>query len=164
MNVSSSTLQAHTPTTLENENRRYKGSGGISQENYHCGFLPAFLDTSTGSIHLSRFADGRMALIHLLDGLPEQLVLQRGAFDRVIAVKSSVTAGFFRDGRFYTREQAAQAMPTEQGIGVAMYESDDSNIDTLLMEGDVCGDYDIPESPDQWSLEDFEDILPAVYD
>jgi hypothetical protein len=44
-----------------------------------------------------------------------------------------------------------------------MYESDDSNIDTLSMEGDICGDYDIPEPLDQGSLEELEDLLSAVY-
>jgi hypothetical protein len=82
MNISSPTMQAQTPprcapnsTFLEDENRRYQGTGGISQENHPYGFLPAFLDASTGSVYLSRFPDGRRALIHLLDSLPEKLVL-----------------------------------------------------------------------------------------
>lgn len=103
-------LQAHTPGSLGNENQHYQGTGGISQENRRYRFLPAFLDTSTGSVYPSRFRDGRWAPIHLFDGLPEKLVLQRAASGEVIAVKTSVTSGFLRDGRFYTREQAARAM------------------------------------------------------
>ncbi len=110
MNTSRSALQALTRKTLEDENRRYTGRGGISEETRGLGFLPAYLDSATGNIHLSRFADGRRAPIHLLEGLPEQLVLRREASGKVVAVKDSVSAGFVREGRIYTREQAAMAM------------------------------------------------------
>ncbi len=107
-------LQAYTPARLESENQCYKGSGGISQENHRHRFLPAFLDTATGRVYLSRHPDGRRAPIHLLDGLPERLILQRTASGKVIAVKSSVTSGFLRDRRFYTREQAARAISRQR--------------------------------------------------
>ncbi len=110
MNRNRSALQALTRKTLEDENRRYTGRGGISEENRGLGFLPAYRDSATGNIHLSRFADGRRAPIHLLDGLPEQLALRREASGKVIALKGSVSAGFVREDRFYTREQAARAM------------------------------------------------------
>jgi len=84
------------------QNRRFRGSGGRSQENRGQGFRPAFLDTLDGSIHLSRFADGRIAPMHLLNGLPGELIRQHSESGRVIA-------GFERDGRFYTRAQAAAA-------------------------------------------------------
>lgn len=61
MNTSRSAPQALTRKTLEDENRRYTGRGGISEENRGLGFLPAYLDSATGNIHLSRFADGRRA-------------------------------------------------------------------------------------------------------
>ncbi len=110
MNTSRSALPALTRKTLEDENRRYQGCGGISEETRGLGFLPAYLDSATGSIHLSRFADGRRAPIHLLDGLREKLVLRREVSGKVVALKGSVSAGFVREGRFHTREQAAQAM------------------------------------------------------
>jgi hypothetical protein len=47
--------------------------------------------------------------MHLLDGLPDEWVVERDAAGRVRAIKDSVIAGFVRDGRFYTREQAAAA-------------------------------------------------------
>ncbi len=110
-------LRSLTRKALEDENRRYTGRGGISEENRGLGFLPAYRDSATGSIHLSRFADGRRAPIHLLDGLPEKLVLRREASGKVIALKGSVSAGFVREGRFYTREQAAMAMMREPRDG-----------------------------------------------
>ena len=117
MNASCLALQALTRKTLAEENRHYTGRGGISEENRGLGFLPAYRDSATGNIHLSRFADGRRAPIHLLDGLPEQLALRRDASGKVIALKGSVSAGFVREGRFYTREQAAMAMMREARDG-----------------------------------------------
>lgn len=99
-----------TGETLEVENRAYHGSGGTSQENGCFCFYPAFFDVDTGAVYLSRFADGRVAPMHLLDGLPQEVVTQRTAEGKVKAVKSSVAAGFVRSGRFYTREQAANAI------------------------------------------------------
>ncbi len=79
MNKSRSALPALTRKTLEDENRRYTGRGGVSAENRGLGFLPAYRDSATGNIHLSRFADGRRAPIHLLEGLSKQLALRRAA-------------------------------------------------------------------------------------
>jgi hypothetical protein len=104
------TARLMTPGRIKAQNRRYEGTGGVSQENRGSGFLPAFADTVTGATYPSRFADGRPAPIHLLDGLPAELVVARSANGRVTAVKDSVVAGFLRAGRFYTRAQAAEAM------------------------------------------------------
>jgi len=94
------------------ENACKQGTGGRSQENAHAGFLPAFRDRATGMIYRSRFRDGRVAPFHLLDGLPDQLVVKRSRQGRVLAVKSSVISGFLRANLFYTREQAmAATMP-----------------------------------------------------
>lgn len=98
--------------TLKAESAVFKDTGGVSANNGGCGFRPAFLDTDTHRVYLSRFGDGRPAPMHLLDGLPEDVVVARGASGRVAEVKSSVVAGFVRDGRFYTREQAARAVAT----------------------------------------------------
>ena len=97
-----------TRRDLRRENHSYRGTGGLSQKNGCCGFSPAFLDTETGIIYHSCFADGRPAPLHLLDGLPEELILTRVPDGRVTAVKGSIIAGFVQSGRFYTREEAAQ--------------------------------------------------------
>ncbi len=100
---------AVTRKTLMSENVRFADTGGISQHNRTHGFRPAFRDAQTGTIFLSRFADGRSAPLHLIDGLPGELVTGRSASGAVTAIKPTVVAGFVRDGRFYTREQAARA-------------------------------------------------------
>jgi hypothetical protein len=99
-----------TPLTSEGLKRdaaRYKGTPGISQNAATIGFLPAFRDEETGETHLSTFADGSLATIHLLEGLPDGWVLERDRAGRVLAIKDSVVPGFVRDGRFLTREELA---------------------------------------------------------
>jgi hypothetical protein len=97
-------------TVLGRQNREFRGTGGRSQENRGAGFQPAFFDTETRMVYPSQFRDGRRAPVHLLDGLPEQLVVARDALGRVSTVKDSIIAGFAREGRFYTREEAARCM------------------------------------------------------
>ena len=98
-----------TPQSLQDQNRQFTGTAGVSQGNQRTGLVPAFMDNDTGCIYLSHFANGSPAPIHLLDGLPDHLILRRSAGGRVLAVKETVEAGFVRDGRFYTRIQAATA-------------------------------------------------------
>lgn len=90
--------------------RQLPGAGGFSQGNRRAGFSPAFLDTATGRIYASCFADGRPAPMHFLEGLPEELVRARDALGRVCSLKESVVAGFVRGPDFFTREQAALAI------------------------------------------------------
>ena len=94
-------------TVLEEENSRYLGSGARSQENAGHGFRPAFMDRETGAVYASRFADGRPAPFHLLDGLPDEVVLARGPYGGVLSVKPSVLSGFVLQQRFFTRDEAA---------------------------------------------------------
>ena len=99
-------MNAMTQQRLDQENIRYHGAGGVSQ-NCSCGFWPAFMDTETRAVHLSRFTDGRLAPFHILDGLPDELVLSRNPGGRAAIVKASVVSGFIRDGLFYSRDEAA---------------------------------------------------------
>jgi hypothetical protein len=98
-----------TITVLKQENDRFAGTGGRSEENRELGFRPAFLDFSTCTIYLSRYRDGRIAPFHLLDGLPDEVVLVRSNCGRVVATKPSLISGFERNGYFYTRGAAARA-------------------------------------------------------
>lgn len=102
--------QAMTNQVLRLETSKFMGTGGISAQNRSEGFRPAFLDTDTEAVYLSRFGDGQPSPIHVLDGLPDELVLERSAAGRVKAVKPSVVSGFVRAGRFYSRDEAAQAV------------------------------------------------------
>jgi hypothetical protein len=110
--ISNATLPAGRPARLlslarlRTQNRRYRGSGGVSAENRGAGFRPAFLDRGTGVVYHSQFPDGSPAPVHLLDGLPPELVVQRTAAGRVTTVRDSVVAGFVTDGRFLTRDEA----------------------------------------------------------
>ena len=73
------------------------------------GFRPAFYDCATCSLHPSRHADGRAAQSHVLDGLPDAVVVVRSDCGRVIAVRASLIAGFERKGFFYTEAAARRA-------------------------------------------------------
>lgn len=107
---------------LRQENIDNLGNGGRSQENSSLGFEPAFYDFATQQIYPSRFADGRLAPFHVLDGLPDEVIVDRIASGRVTAVKATIISGFVRNGFFYTRSAAARAarewrrMPSRAGL------------------------------------------------
>ena len=96
-----------TKGLLALETTNYRGTGGVSENNRGLAFQPAFVDRETGTVHLSRFPDGRLAPCHLLDGLPAEVVLARNEQGRVMRVKASVVSGFVHEARFYTRQEAA---------------------------------------------------------
>jgi hypothetical protein len=102
--------QAMTSQVLRVETAHFLGTGGESAGSRSDGFRPAFLDSDTSIVYLSRYSDGYPAPFHLLDGLPDELVLQRNESGRVEAVKPTLVSGFVRAGRFYSREEAAQAV------------------------------------------------------
>lgn len=91
------------------ENAIHAGTGGCSQENGGLGFRAAFLDVATMTIYRSAFSDGRPAPMHLLDGLPDEVVVARAPSGRVVAAKATLVSGFERNGYFYTRAAAARA-------------------------------------------------------
>jgi hypothetical protein len=65
------------------------------------------MDTQTRRVYPSLFADGRPAPFHMIDGLPDEVVMVRDTSGRVTSVKPSVVSGFLCMGRFFTREEAA---------------------------------------------------------
>ena len=73
------------------------------------GFRPAYLDYATCTLHPSRHADGSPAEVHVLDGLPDEMVVVRSDCGRVIAVKATLMVGFERGGYFYTQRSAWRA-------------------------------------------------------
>jgi hypothetical protein len=109
-------MGAMTELKLQQENACYRGTGGVSRHSRGEGFRPAFMDAGTRAVYPSRFADGRMAPFHTLEGLPEELVLGRNAGGRVAVVKPSVISGFVRAGLFYTRDEAAGLVRTDRSI------------------------------------------------
>ena len=95
---------------LKRETERFSGTGGVSAEACEEGFIPAFQDTDTGKVYRACFADGRPAPMHVLDGLPDKLVRSRDGAGHVREVDGCVVSGFYRNHRFYTREEAAAAV------------------------------------------------------
>jgi hypothetical protein len=95
---------------LASENDAHRGTGGRSDGNRDFGFRPAFFDYASQRLYFSRFADGRLAPLHLAEGLPEEVVVDRAPDGRVLSVRASLVAGFERNGLFYTRKAAARAV------------------------------------------------------
>ena len=95
--------------TIYKQNLAFAGTNGVSENNRRQRFLPAFRDEETGRVELARFANGKVAPAHLIVGLPSEWATARGKDGSILAVKSSITAGFVRDAEFFTREQAAAA-------------------------------------------------------
>ena len=95
---------------LEHENRAYRATGGVSQNNRCFGFRPAFRDLDTGTVYPSLSASGSPCPFHCLDGLPSEVVTERGTGGQVTCVKPSLEAGFELEGEFYTRAQAADVV------------------------------------------------------
>ena len=89
--------QAATNKRLELENYQYENTGGVSENNRCKGFVPAFLDTNTGKIYRSCFANGLPAPIHILAGIPASIL-------------GTIISGFLLNKIFYTREQAASSL------------------------------------------------------
>lgn len=102
-----------TLVELAEQSKAYRGTGGVSAENMMYGFQPAFLDRDSRDIHLSCDAAGVPVQFHSFEGIPAAWVVERDVHGRPCAVKSSVVAGFVRDGYFFTREQAAQLVQWE---------------------------------------------------
>jgi hypothetical protein len=98
---------------LRRENRAFRGTSGIGQENRQMGFRPAFYDAAANCVYPSCYADGRPAPCYLLNGLPDEVIIKRDPNGRVETVKSNLVAGFIRDGLFYSREQATQLMANQ---------------------------------------------------
>jgi hypothetical protein len=105
--------QLFTEARLKRENLAFVGTGGVSHENHGNGFIPAFCDSVTGRVEISRLQNGQPAPIHTIEGLPESWIIERDAAFKAIAISYSVVAGFVREGCFYTRSQAAEAVLAE---------------------------------------------------
>lgn len=107
-------ISSHKTINLAEENRQFKTSGGVSENNSHANFLPAFKDVDTGNIALSKYVNGRQAPFHFLDGLPNSWILKRDIRGRAVEIKSSIISGFIRLGKFFTRDEATQFMENFQ--------------------------------------------------
>lgn len=96
-----------TPGRIRDERRWYADTGGESSVCAQEGLAPGFRDEETGRVYRACFRDGRAAPMHLLDGLPDDVVLARDGRGRVLAVKPTLVSGFIYCGCFYSRAEAA---------------------------------------------------------
>lgn len=80
----------------------------LCEESHAADFRPAFLDTHTGSIYLSRFLNGQIAPMHFLDALPSNLIESDPSGGQAIRLKAFVIAGYVTKDQFYTRDEAAK--------------------------------------------------------
>lgn len=96
-----------TPGTIAQESEHFRGTGGESSVCGSCGFVPAFRDEDTGAVFRACDQGGRPTPVHVLDGLPDEVVISRDSSGRVTTVKASLISGFLLHGHFYDREQAA---------------------------------------------------------
>lgn len=87
--------------------QQYNGTQADSKTNRVHGYIPAFKDIETSAVYLSRYSDGSIANLHLLDGLPDEVIVSRDKEHNIVAVKPSIISGFIKDGQFYTREQCS---------------------------------------------------------
>jgi hypothetical protein len=93
---------------LDQQNRNFQSTAGISANNRNSGYVPAFRNRFSQAFVISCYLDGRPAPFHLLDGLPDSWVLERDSEGHVVRAQPGVEAGFVRDGLFFTREEAAR--------------------------------------------------------
>lgn len=85
---------------------RQRGSTGGSRHCAPAGFIPAFLNQSSGEIRLSVLADGRVAGVHMISCLPGHWLTHHGQGRPTRSLARGIVAGFARNGRFYSRRQA----------------------------------------------------------
>ena len=93
--------------TLLRENVEFAGTNGVAIINYKVHFKPAFRDELTGRVEMARFRNGDSAPMHLICGLPDDWATERDESGSICRVKSSIIAGFVKEGIFYTRTEAA---------------------------------------------------------
>jgi len=94
-----------TSRFITRDNVKYAHTKGVSQNCRRARFIPAFRDSATGEVCLSRFEDGSTAPVHMLDGMPDHWVIERDEDNHVVRIKGSIIAGFIRDGKYYSREE-----------------------------------------------------------
>ena len=90
------------------ESATYLGTCGESVVAGQHKFLPAFCNRVDGRVELARLPNGKPAPMHLIAALPKAWAARCDEGGNVVELIDSVIAGFVKNGRFYTREEAAQ--------------------------------------------------------
>jgi hypothetical protein len=106
--IDSGTRRQMNEQTLHQENEAFRGTRGVSENNCGRGFQPAFRDSETGRVEVSRQQNGEPATIHIISWLPPEWGASVGEDGAILALKPGIDCGFVHDGAFYTREEAAE--------------------------------------------------------
>jgi len=107
MQIQNNLMSCHE---LAQQNLMFHGTGSTGPQSRSYGFNPAFLDEKTKTVYLARYPDGRIAPMHISNSLPDKLLAQKNVCGVVVSGTEEVTAGFTKDGLFYTRAQAEKAV------------------------------------------------------
>lgn len=98
-----------TLRAIAEENAAIGGAGSRGTSQGEMGrFVPCFRCKTTGEVFFPLDANGNIAPIHLLNGIPERFVTSRGLDGGALSVCPDIESGFYRDGQFYTRKEAAE--------------------------------------------------------
>ena len=90
------------------ESEPYDGTCGESRVACQNRFAPAFCNRADGRVELARLPNGNPAPMHLITALPQAWAARCDAKGHVLALIDSIEAGFVKNGRFYSREEAAR--------------------------------------------------------
>lgn len=94
---------------LQQQSSYYRFNGAVFSDASF-GFLPAFKNIHTQQTHLSTDADGNIAVMHLLDGLPSCWVDEKDDDGRPLTLHSGIVAGFMRNNEFFTLSEIIHAV------------------------------------------------------
>ncbi len=89
------------------ESTPYQGTCGESAVACQHQFVPAFCNRADGRVELARLPNGKPAPMHLIAALPKTWASRCDERGNVLELIDSIVAGFVKNGRFYTREEAA---------------------------------------------------------
>jgi hypothetical protein len=104
-----SLAQKRTQESVQQESVEFAGTCGESATATQSRFHPAFRNEADGRVEVARMPNGQPAAMHLISALPESWAAKLDDDGHVVELIEGIVAGFVRDGRFYTREEAAAA-------------------------------------------------------
>ena len=84
--------------------------GGAVFRDASFGFMPAFKNINNQEVHLSAYDSGELAVVHVLDNVPDEWVAEWGNDGRPSSLKPGIIAGFMRFGEFYTLSEISNEL------------------------------------------------------
>ena len=87
----------------------FRGSCGESEVACRHAFVPACRNSSNGCLEIVKRGDGNPAAMHLISYLPGEWAARCDAQGNVLELIAGIEAEFVRDGKFFSRAEAAAA-------------------------------------------------------